>query len=56
MLGENPVIIKFLKKDNRTYFMFWKNARPPKLLDALGNYKFFNMELMAPTLDHNKIY
>ena len=56
MLGENPAIIKFLKKDSRIYFIFQKDARPPRLSDALGNYKFFNAELVAPIFDHNEIY
>ena len=56
MLGESPAIIKFLKKDSCIYFMFQKDAHPPRLSDALGNYKFFNMKLVAPTFDHNEIY
>ena len=55
ILDENPAIIKFLKKDSRIYFMFQKDAHPPRPLDALGNYKFFNIELVAPIFNHNEI-
>ena len=35
--------------------MFQKDAHPLRPSDALGNYKFFNAELVAPTFDHNEI-